>query len=131
MPTETTVERTSQRRAKFALEYLGRVPQSLQKKFSEKVKGAPAMILQNGLGAALAFMLHKDKNDHKEVTKAVLAWLAQEGILPSTNTNPVPGDLIRGINKLDVSDYLRAQREALEVLAWLKRYADAELFGER
>jgi len=125
MPTEATVKRISQRRAEFALNALAGIKK--RDKFSQHVKGAPAMILQNGLDAALAFMLGKD--DHKEVAKSVLDWFAKEGILRISNSNPTTGDLIRGINGLSLSDYLRAQREALEVLAWLKRYADAELWG--
>lgn len=39
-----------------------------------------------------------------------------------------PADFIRAINGLSVGDYLRAQREASEVLAWLKRCADAQLW---
>lgn len=129
MPTEATVERLSQRRAAFALQYLGRVPRNLQERFSEKVKGAPAMILQNGLGAALAFMLGKD--DHKEVAHAVFAWLRDVGLLADPGGSANAGNLISRMSSLSLSDYLRAQREALEVQAWLKRYADAGLFGER
>jgi len=126
MPTEATVKRISQKRAEFALERIQHLQPNMRNGFQKKVKGAPAMILQNGLGEALAFMLGKD--DHKEVAKAVMAWLTKEGILPASNSNPTPGDLIRGINGLSLPDYLRSQREALEVLAWLKRYADAKLW---
>lgn len=129
MPAEATVKRISQRRAEFALQHIQHIhglSSSVRKGFRDKVKGAPAMILQNGLGAALAFMLGKD--DHKEVAWAVLAWLAKEEILRTGNNNLTPADLIRSINNLSLADYLRAQREALEVLAWLKRYADAQLW---
>lgn len=127
MPTEATVTRMSQRRAAFALEHIRTLSAATRNGFRDKVKGAPAMILQNGLGAALAFMLGKD--DHKEVAKAVLAWVVREGILPGLRSDPTQGELIKGLNSLGLNDYLRAQQEALEVLAWLKRYADAELWG--
>lgn len=125
MPAEATVKRISQRRAEFALQHIQGLSSSGRKGFRDKVKGAPAMILQNGLGAALAFMLGKD--DHKEVAWAVLEWLRQTEIVKGQTDRPV--DVIKGINMLSVGDYLRAQREALEVLAWLKRYADAELWS--
>jgi CRISPR-associated protein Cmr5 len=127
MPAEVAVKRISQRRAEFALQHVRNLASDVRNGFRDKVKGAPAMILQNGLGAALAFMLGKD--DHKEVALAVLAWLKKEGILQVGSTNMASADLIRGINGLSLNDYLRAQREALEVLGWLKRYADAELWS--
>jgi CRISPR-associated protein Cmr5 len=125
MPAEATVKRISQRQAEFALQYVQRLRSNVQKGFRDKVKSAPAMILQNGLGAALAFMLGKD--DHKEVAMAVLAWLRKAEILVGVADRPA--DFISAINGLSVGKYLHAQQEALEVLAWLKRYADAELWS--
>jgi hypothetical protein len=50
------------------------------------------------------------------------------GILPGLRSDPTQSELIKGLNSLGLNDYLRAQQEALEVLAWLKRYADAGLW---
>ncbi len=125
----------AQERAKFAYE---KVKEALEilgkgsaKEFSSFVSGLPAMILQNGLGHTLCFLLAKaadqNKGRYKKKDKEAKHWLAFEALAewlkernflsydPEQPTKIV--DEITGKNALD---YLALQEEALRFLEWFK-----------
>ncbi len=114
-----------QQRARFAL---GRVREVASKKYGGKyrqeVQGLPAMILTNGLGQTLAFLRAKSKggradDEHAAAYQHLCSWIClQMGWT---------GDLLERVTATDVAGYRRAQLEALAVLGWLKRFAEAEL----
>ncbi len=123
----------AQQRSAFALE---RIEQPIKDrlKFGKLVAGLPAMILQNGFGQTLAFLLSKatDKNlDIDKLDKHFLAfdmiarWLKQDGILNDAE----PIDVMKALSEMPQDQYLRAQEEAMSVLEWVKRYANAGLFS--
>jgi CRISPR-associated protein Cmr5 len=100
--------------------------------FAKLASGLPAMILQNGFGQALAYLLAKgsDKNQFKPNDKHIHAfnivarWLEKRGILGSAE----PDRVVSLLAEADQSKYLRGQEEALKVLEWVKRYANSGLF---
>lgn len=104
-------------------------------KFAKFVSGMPAMILQNGLGQAMSFMLAKGTKDgrfqpadrHIEAFDMIAEWLKKREILASTEKERV----VASLSQMNQSGYLQAQNEALALLEWVKRYANAGLFSDR
>jgi len=87
------------------------------------VKKLPALILTNGLGQALAFLLAKGKRQeaaktlYDHLSKWIMAEVAQvQGV-----------KLLDWLIKHDSAHYRRATTEALAFVNWLKRFAEAEL----
>ena len=112
-----------QQRSAFALkqvETIFGIP--VKKDDANFVVGVPTMILTNGLGQTLAFLLSKGKSQHTGTFHAVQSWLGRE--MPDL----AAADESAFLHKLAEADqrvYLRAQQEALAMLQWLKRYARA------
>jgi len=137
-----------QKRAKFALEQVLRIMKKIEEKKDgqEKAKkdfrsfsaGAPSMILQNGFGQTLAFWLVKGtdkdgrikKNDkHIELFDIVKDWLSYQNA-DVKNIFAKEKDKTKLMNELmsmTQKDYLVAQNEALALLEWVKRFANADL----
>jgi len=128
MATITTKE---QQRASFALkqvEQVFRIP--VDKDSANFVVGVPTMILANGLGQTLAFLLSKKSsqdNKHTQTFSIIKRWLEQQGI---EGLQPETNDLnfLKQFAALEQKHYLCAQQEALAMLQWLKRYVRA--FGQ-
>ncbi|MFH0824778.1 MAG: type III-B CRISPR module-associated protein Cmr5 [Pseudomonadota bacterium] len=122
----------AQERSSFALKEVGKINQAGGDKFAKLTAGLPAMVLQNGFGQALAFLLAKGTKDgrprpgdrHLLVFDIIAAWLKQQRIIVDAAPSKAMGEL----SKMNQKDYLRAQDEALAVLEWVKRYAGAGLF---
>lgn len=116
-----------QQRADFALARIDEnYPKGVPKDDASFLAGAPAQILQNGLGQSLAFWAAKGGSDGKHDTKdkytftfdTVTLWLNPER---KRNRKEIFADL----NKMDLHTYCKQQHEALELLQWLKRYGKA------
>jgi len=88
-------------------------------KYIGDVKDLPAAIVMNGLGQAAASLQSQDKG---LLYKDLSTWLCGKCPFP-----PYPGssDLLTAIKGNDQVSYLRAQYEALQMLRWLKEFADA------
>lgn len=125
----------AQARSRFALAQMASIQGAMQSKkdeFAKLTSSLPAMILQNGFGHALAFLLAKgsDKNQFQENDKhirsfdTIAAWLKERELLPSTDRNQV----ITRISEMSQSDYLRCQEETLLYMEWVKKYANSGLF---
>ena len=148
----------SQKRADFAYKAVLEVKEEskeVQKKYSSYVKSAPALILSNGLPASLAFyfskMKIKSESDYKAVQEElkkedkfenkaeriayaylythISEWLAEKTESGKGLTNG-KDPLKYLIEDATVYDVMRLSREALELLNWLKRFADAMLEKE-
>lgn len=132
----------------------------IQKKYSSYVKSAPVLILSNGLPQTLAFYLSKMKmkddveytlvkselenyrngkpnkfeNKFERIAYAYLyyhisKWLAEEsnnGVGLTSGKDP----LKYLISEADVARVMQLTREAIELLNWMKRFADAMLEKE-
>jgi CRISPR-associated protein Cmr5 len=120
----------AQERAAFALEEVKKVHGT--DKFDKLVAGLPAMILQNGFGQTMAFMLAKASKDghfketdsHYQAFRIMVAWLNKRSIVIGTK----PSDFMKSLCEVPQDQYLQAQDEALQVLEWVKRYANSAIF---
>lgn len=120
-----------QERSKFALDQIknilnsaGRVPEDI----ANFMVGAPTMILQNGFGQTMAFLLSKCKGNfdntrekHYFTFKAIAGWCERENSTIRTQ----PSDFFYAVSQLSQHQYLTLQEESLKMLNWLKRYARA------
>jgi CRISPR-associated protein Cmr5 len=116
-----------QERAAFALENLPCNKGVVDEKTANFITGTPTMILTNGLGQTLAFLLSKKSGKEKQVFDIIKKWLCREmsgddefGKAPLSEI-----DFLKKFNKLSQQKYLAAQHETLKLLEWLKRYARA------
>lgn len=93
-------------------------------KFDSFAAGAPTQILQNGFGQALAFWASKSEKDVKfnKILSIVKEWLESKNFV--SRSDDFSG-FIMNISRLSQQDYLAAQKEALALLEWVKRYAKA------
>ena len=126
------MERTTlaQQRAAFSLKELEKLKCD-REDFKNFAAGLPSMILQNGFGQVLAFLAAKAKkfdfdDKHFAAMKVILAWLVDRELLTAGDEK----SQIMQISEMEQMSYLRAQRETLSMLEWLKRYANADLFME-
>lgn len=149
-----------QLRASSALKYTQRLKElgySEYGNYVSFVKTLPAVILQNGLGQALATELaastpnEKGKeNDthkgHKHLCKIITSWLGRiEEKVESENEDyqlaPYPASnktadqtieeyILQAIMDGTQEEYIYAQHEAIAYIAWLKKFAVAMLDQE-
>jgi len=122
-----------QKRSDFALKQLkdtfstgGNL--TIKKELANFIVGTPTMILQNGFGQTMAFLLSKckgktDINDKHYFTFRTIARWSEK-----VSDEKVPSEksgFFEAVSSLEQADYLRLQEEALKMLQWLKRYARA------
>lgn len=127
-----------QKRAEYALEKVLTI--SCDKKdFKSLSSGVPPMILQNGFGQTMAFLVAKgtDKemkikgNDkHIVMFRIIKEWLVKELGTDVFKIDCDEKEFIKEISQLSQVDYLTAQKETLSLLEWVKRYANAWFSGE-
>lgn len=125
-----------QKRAKFALEkirsYLASEKPGTKMKpedFHDLAKflvTMPNMILSNGLGQTLAFLLSKkDKQDKKETFNIIKEWIQSPENSSINIDGDTPMDFLTAFSKIDQKKYIDVQSETLRLMEWLKRYARA------
>jgi len=119
-----------QLRSRFALDSIENLTQKtgdVKKDLANFIVGTPTMILQNGLGQTMAFLLSKCKgaNDptekHYFTYQAIAKWCKRQ----NEKISDEPHDFFSGISQMPQNEYLMLQEEALKMLQWLKRYARA------
>ncbi|MDD3553721.1 MAG: type III-B CRISPR module-associated protein Cmr5 [Deltaproteobacteria bacterium] len=123
-----------QERAQYCLQKLEKL-RCDRAEFKPLTAGLPAMILQNGFGQTLAFLISKEKNKeqkeqngdkHRTAFDIITEWLIKRKLIHQGK----PSDILKQISEMEQSKYLQAQKETLAMLEWLKRYANAELLEE-
>lgn len=134
------VRTLAQKRAAFALSKVEKIlkEQSLKDKLDNKsfksfVSGAPSMILQNGLGQALAFWMSKAKGEtttkHGYIVEVIREWFnVTDNPLKLENNDQK--DFITKLIDKPQKEFLTYQKETLSLLEWFKRYAEAFLSDE-
>lgn len=92
--------------------------------YCQAARGAMAEIQINGLGQALAFWNAKAKKEshYAQLRDDVSSWVMTQ-VEPSEKR----GLLEWIVQSAGTDDYRRATSEAMAFLAWLKRFAEAEL----
>jgi len=131
MPEPSMQQTEEQRRASFAWKKVSDVPD--KDKYKSIVQKFPSMVMNNGLGQALAFLLAKgtdktgtkvdESKEHGQLYQHLEIWLCEEKkIVPKGEGS---FGLISGLVKQDSTRYRHATMEALALVAWLKRFAEA------
>lgn len=121
------IKSKEQERAKKAWDLVNTVPNGTADKYKSLVKSAPVMILTNGLGQTLAFVLSKVKgqNEYFMLYSHLDQWL-KSNIPWTTNRNT----LIEQIMHENSQTNRMATEEALAFLSWVKRFATARVPDE-
>jgi len=112
-----------QKRAAFAWQRVEEAKKAMDDHYSDYknlAKGAPAMIMNNGLMQTLAFFHSKDKTTHHRLLLGdLLAWMGKQFSMPTDY-----GALMNGLFVADSSQYRRATEETMHLLRWLRQFAD-------
>ena len=125
------VKTKQQKRAEFALETLKQISPNLKidKKLSTFIVGMPTMILSNGLGQTMAYLMaKKDKEDRKETFYIINKYLCatRENIFGKYNRSPEGAfNCLMKFTEINQKEYVEIQEDVLRMLEWLKRYARA------
>lgn len=110
-----------QKRAAYAWTKLA----SPTKEYVNLVKGAPALVMANGLMQALAYYQDKSQEGRQLVTH-VGQWLKEQGLTPGDDFESV----MRSLHQGDAVKYMHATTETLELLKWIKQIGAAKLARE-
>ncbi len=130
-----------QLRAKYALEKVMAIRKQCDEldvdKYSTFVSRTPTLILNNGLGQALAFLLPKNGENAKNSEDAAVrfygeleSWLCGIAGEPGYPARVYKGNNLSLIEELisgDRKKYMRAQAEALSLLNWMRKFVNAYL----
>lgn len=131
-----------QKRAKYALEQItsltanNNFTEEQQKKFVSYTNSLPAMIHSNGLGQAMAFHKAKGSNkglaetDDKKRAYNALYKIVSDWLCESPQVYKDYADVLRGITEENMQSYQLAQTEALVLMSWVKKFANAFLEKE-
>lgn len=110
-----------QERAKHAWN----IANGCNKEFKSLSKGAPALIMSNGLMPALAFWHSKIKKEgncsHEKLESAVLDWLKKRDLIDNKEFKAAMKDL----QNSESDEFMKATNETLEYLKWLRNFASA------
>ncbi|MGI6558007.1 MAG: type III-B CRISPR module-associated protein Cmr5 [Limnochordia bacterium] len=117
-----------QQRASFAWKWIASVREGNKDaaKIAMHLQRLPAMVLTNGLGQTLAFLLQKSDNKASpeyDVYDVLAKWIVDERKLYEGTRDQLMQRLITGDRFL----YQQAQEEICALLVWLKKLAAAYL----
>jgi CRISPR-associated protein Cmr5 len=103
-----------------------------EKEYKSLVKGAPSVILTNGLLQTLAFYQSKKQLHHSKLLKHLSNWVVKQLSLGGSNQGLSAGDnsLALALRTGDSARLRLATQEALAYLQWLRRFADAQIEGD-
>jgi len=105
-----------QKRARYAWEKV----QGCGSEYMTLAKGAPALIMNNGLMQTLAFYEDKGKKHHTDLNRHLIGWLAM------TFRKEESADFQAMMNVLfdaDSQKYRKATEEALALLRWIRQFS--------
>lgn len=119
-----------QKRANFALKKINEYKSSNMSAtdFHDLAKlllCTPNMILSNGLGQTLAFLLSKKEKKHKITFIIIKEWLQDSANSPINIVGNEDKEFLTAFSEIDQKKYIDAQNETLRLMEWLKRYARA------
>lgn len=117
-----------QERAKSAWENVARVSARQGKEYGSLARSLSAMIQTNGLGQTLAFLKAKAGNNqdapHALLCDHLSGWVYKQ------LTRNEGTDLLKWIITQNSDAYRRATVEALAYAIWLRRFSEAQGWGE-
>jgi len=118
------IKSKEQERAKKAWEMVKSIPNNIIENYASLVKSVPVMILTNGLGQTLAFIVSKSETEeYKLIYEHLSKWLSDNVVW--TKSDHISDDLIERVINEKSQGYRMATEEALAFLAWVKRFATA------
>jgi CRISPR-associated protein Cmr5 len=107
-----------QQRAAYAWEKVQRCTSD----YKNLAKGAPALIMNNGLMQALAFYESKNSKEHHRILCSHLyEWLQRRSIIREASFAAAMAEL----HQANSATYRLATEEALAVLKWIRQFAAA------
>lgn len=83
-------------------------------------KGAPALIMNNGLMQTLAFYEDKGKQHHRDLNRHIIGWLAPRYDI-SNETFAGMMQFLHG--EVNSQQYREATQETLALLRWIRQFA--------
>ncbi|MCC7414054.1 MAG: type III-B CRISPR module-associated protein Cmr5 [Gammaproteobacteria bacterium] len=107
-----------QKRAAYAWQNV----QKCSAMYCRLAKGAPALIMSNGLMQSLAFFESKGGEHHKALNSHILGWLCEQKLVSRRSFKEAMGELH---DSTPPADFRRATEEALELLKWIRQFAAA------
>jgi len=118
MLTKTPKPSLDQQRAAYAWKKV----QGYDSDYTKLAKGAPALIMNNGLMQTLAFYADKDKNHHRALNQHLIDWLAT--YLTGKEVSNLPFKAIMdALQNADSQKYRKATEETLALLRWIRQFA--------
>lgn len=97
--------------------------------YRTQAQGLPAMLVSSGLAPTLAFLAAKGTDEdkaHAHLAQHLAAWVLRQVFGEEPAGEPASCCFHR-ITEADSVTYRRAEREALELAVWIKRFAEAYL----
>ena len=120
-----------QERAAFVLAAIEQTyPHGIPKEHANYFAGLPSMILENGLGQTMVFLLSKGRTERRDNKYRFSYTILRKYLFPNPNFNEEDTPLhdvamLENLNNKPMQEYFEAQREAIALATWLKRYARA------
>lgn len=151
MPNTTTLRGIEQGRAAYAYQCAKEGSElnsnkRVNKAYKSYVKKIPMLIKTNGLGATIAFIFSKKKDDIEKTDYAYLkiyeqldTWLRSEhhgqfsnifSFIPTKDEHDNKIELSDAIISLDSNQYRMVTNELIALFTWLRRYAEGLIDGE-
>ena len=96
------------------------------KKYSVRTRSLPAQVMQSGLHQALLFCQSKDEPDYTCLYRQIGDWLCGKADISGfLILEGKPDDVLVGLAKNNMEQYMLATRETLALLVHIKRLAKA------
>ena len=129
---EKLINSTERERAAFVVEKLIAFSKSAGEGKTDNsaicstIAGFPALIMTNGLGQSLAFLIKKSRKDNRGdvyglTVETIVEWLNRQGMLKSRPGNYA--DLLTELTTIEMDRYLASQMETLKLIDALKIYS--------
>ncbi len=125
--------------ARYAWEKVRTLDADILERYKKLAKSMPALVMTNGLMQTLAFLKGKgkeekrrgkkekeaDRSEHYELLQHIVGWLWNTGVVPVQQANfaSVMGWWASG--DCTTLHYQQATEQALNVLRWIRYFADA------
>ena len=110
-------------RARHIRDCLKKIEAPMLKKYADRLRGAPAEVMDNGLLQSLAFFRSKKDREYQEMASHLEEWLRSNNLVKAQG-----GELVlEALVALDPVQYRRCSEEALAWLNWAKRLALAKV----
>lgn len=103
--------------------YAWKKVQGQNEEYGKLAKGAPALIMNNGLMQTLAFYQDKGKPHHKELNQHLIGWLWERRPRRDVGIAPTFEQIMNDLLEADSHTYRKATEETLALLRWIRQLA--------